>query len=63
MRLIGDEKKLEKIRCEFEAMLTVLTARIMVAKDEKDWETIHKQSMTLVRVARRGFFEAELLTK
>ncbi len=49
---------LERIRCEYEAMLAVLSARISCAQDLDDWMTIESQTSDLGKIARRGMLEA-----
>jgi hypothetical protein len=63
MRLIRNDEKVEQLRCEFEAMLTVLTARIASAQDVEDWTTIRTQAMQLARIANKASFEVGLLPK
>lgn len=63
LRIIGDPKTLEKLRCEYEAMLTVLTARVMVAKDLQDWVTIQAQTRAITRLAKSAVYEAARIKK
>jgi hypothetical protein len=63
LKIRGSQETLEKFRCEYEAMLTVLTARIASAQDLEDWETIRSQTKSLTLIAKRGVYEAGLLRK
>jgi len=47
-------RKLETIRVEYEAILTVLIARQSSAKDYEDWKLIREQTRDLLRVATRA---------
>jgi hypothetical protein len=49
---------LERIRSEFESLLTVLVARASCAKDQDDWKTIVEQTKELAALSRRGALEA-----